>query len=84
MPGLPLLQSQSDVVAVHEDAGQLVVGIGQVGEDVVVALSVQRPGAVPVRGDRGELRRALCRPLRVLRCPLQLRGRRGALTPESC
>ncbi|WP_179892431.1 hypothetical protein [Streptomyces sp. rh34] len=80
MPGLPLLQSQSDVVAVHEDAGQLAVGIGQVGEDAVVALSVQRPGAVPVRGDRGELRRAL----RFLRFPLQLRGRRGALTPESC
>lgn len=84
VPGLPLLQSQSDVVAVHEDAGQLAVGIGEVGEDAVVALSVQRPGAVPVRADRGELRRALRRPLRGLRCPLHMRGGRGALTPRSC
>lgn len=72
---LLLLQSQSDVVAVHEDAGcdagQLAVGIGQVGEDAVVALPVQWPGAVPVRVDSGELRRALRRPLRVLCCPLQ-------------
>lgn len=68
---LLLLQLQSDVVSGHEDAGcdagQLAIGIGQVGEDAVVALPVQRPGAVPVRVDSGELRRAL----RVLRCPLQ-------------
>lgn len=66
-----LLQPASEVVAVKEDAGGDVgepaawfVG-GEVGEDAVVALPVQRPGAVPVGVDRGELLRAYGGPIRV-------------------
>lgn len=64
-------QPASDVVAVHQhtrcDAGQYPVGfgVGEVGEVAVMALPVQRPGAVPVRVDRGELRRAYGGPTRV-------------------
>lgn len=59
------LQPSSDVVAVEGDAGvdvrQDAVGVDEVGQDAVVALPVEWPGAVPVRVDLRELRRKLLR-----------------------
>jgi hypothetical protein len=52
----------AEVVALVGDAGcdvgEDAVGVDEVGEDAVVALPVQGPGAVPVGVDRRELRRA--------------------------
>ena len=43
-------------------SGRHAVGVDEVGEDAVVALPVQWPGAVPVRVDRRQLLRALAPP----------------------
>jgi hypothetical protein len=59
----------ADVAALEQgpgcDGGQVVVGVDQVNEDAVVPLPVQRPRAVPVLVDRGQLLRAHGGPLRI-------------------
>ncbi|MFC9297245.1 hypothetical protein ACFTWH_35730 [Streptomyces sp. NPDC057011] len=52
------LEPPPDAVAVHQhargDVGQLPVSVDQVGQDAVVPLPVEWPGAVPVPGAHGE------------------------------
>jgi hypothetical protein len=66
------LEPFAEVVPLVEDAGGDVGQVaawfvgGEFGQDAVVALPVQWPGAVPVRADRGQLRGPRCGALRVL------------------